>query len=291
MKKLQIYAPAKINLSLDIVGLRSDGYHELEMIMQEISLYDIITIEKTNKGIILESNNKNLPTGESNLAYQAVETIFKASDLQNKGIKINIKKNIPIAAGLGGGSSDAAAVLKGINYLYNLDFTQKKLRELGSVIGTDVPFFITGGTVYASGIGQKIYQLPDISPQIILLINPDFKIKTEKIYNEYDKIKPDIDVPTTDLVRIIKSEKDINWNEGWNNILEPITMEKTEAIKQIKDLLKSKYKIKFCLMSGSGPTVFAILDNFKKGQKIIDDWPRNSDNLYLITTLPKKYLF
>ncbi|MFW6006944.1 MAG: 4-(cytidine 5'-diphospho)-2-C-methyl-D-erythritol kinase [bacterium] len=290
MDKIKLYAPAKINLSLDITGIKKNGYHELEMIMQSISLYDIIIIEKKLQGINLEVNHRSLSTGKDNLVYQAAETLLKETK-SKKGVNIYLDKNIPVAAGLGGGSSDAAAVLKGINRLYNINYSKKKLKKMGKRIGTDVPFFIDGGTALATGMGEEITQLPDIFSQKILLINPDIQVKTKNIYREYDNIKPEVKIPTFSLVDIIKNKKEIHWDEGWNNILEPVTNDMTKDIAEIKRVLKEKYNIKFCLMTGSGPTVFAIIDNWKIAREILTSWPRKKDKIFLTATLSRNYIF
>ena len=290
MKEVKIKAPAKINLSLDIKGIRKDGYHDLEMIMQSISLYDIIYINKIDKGIKLNTNDNTLPEGKSNLAYQAAKIILDKKGL-NKGVEIFINKNIPIAAGLAGGSTDAAAVLKGINQLYQLKYNFQELKAMGREIGSDVPFCLRGGTALAVDRGDNIIQLPDISKENILIINPDIQVSTEKIYQKYDEVKYSLDIPTKKLVSLIKNRDNITWREGWNNILEPVTMEMVDDIKKIKHILKEKYNVSLCLMTGSGPTVYALINNVDKARGIINDWPRNCDSLFLTTTVKKDDTF
>lgn len=275
MQKIKLAAPAKINLFLNITSILDDGYHELEMVMQSISLHDLITIKKIEKGIIISSNNKQIPLDERNLAYKAADLILNKYNI-SKGVKINIKKNIPVAAGLAGGSTDAAAVLKAISNLYDLNLGKQELYELGSKIGADVPFCIYGGTAFAYDRGDKIKQLPDISKTWLVLVNPPGEISTPEIYNLYDKKKPDIEIPTQKLLKEFKKDKKINWSAPFGNILEPITAKKVSDVLRIKEIL-NKYSPELILMSGSGPSVFAIVKNKNKGEKIVDNWPRKND--------------
>ncbi len=289
MKQIKLKAPAKINLSLDILGTREDGYHELEMIMQTIDLYDEVNLEKTESEIIdLYMLNSDLPEGKGNLAYQAAEIILNKADIENQGVKITIKKNIPEAAGLGGGSSDAAAVLKGINKLFNLGYSSQILKNLGSQIGMDVPFFIKGGTALAVGRGDVIKQLPDLKSYLIVLINPPFLMSTAEVYKKFDEIldekKPDLNIPTSRLVKIIKSGKKIKWNEGWGNVLESSSQTINNDIKKIKKQLEN-FETELTMMSGSGPTIFAVVKNHKIAEKIKKKWSREKDNVLTTSTL------
>ena len=195
MNKIKILAPAKINLSLDINGIRNDGYHELEMIMQTVALYDIIKLKKIPQGIELSTSDENLPEDKDNLAYQAAQLIKNRAELTG-GIAIELKKNIPIAAGLAGGSSDAAAVLKGVNKLYDLDYSYNTLVDMAKEIGTDVPFCLKGGTALATGKGDQLVQLPDINSQILILVKPPLSVSTPEIYKKYDKMTSELDITT-----------------------------------------------------------------------------------------------
>ncbi len=290
MEKIRVPAPAKINLSLAITGLREDGFHELEMIMQSISLHDIVKIKKVSQGIILNTNHEHLTDGRDNLAYKAAELMLNRFNLDG-GLDIYIDKKIPIAAGLAGGSTDAAAVINGVNKLFRLNLNSRKLRELAAEIGSDVPFCIQGGTVLATGRGTKIKQLPDIKKQQIIIVCPMVKIDTAEIYDEYDKLKEKKDfpfIPTNKLLNLIKNNKKIKWNEGWNNVLEQVTINECSEIERIKNILRDK-QVKFCLMSGSGPAVFAITDNKEKVNSIINNWPRKEDLLFAVSTVRKDF--
>lgn len=275
MKEIKIPAPAKINLALDIQDKRPDGYHNVEMIMQSIGLADVITIKKSDEGIKVTTSNDRLSGGKSNLAYQAAELILSETGVKS-GVEIDIKKNIPLSAGLAGGSTDAAAVLKGINKLYQSGLTQVQLANLAARIGSDVPFCLRGGTAYAHGRGELIKQLPDIKKIYLVLVKPPVSVSTARIYQEYDRILPERKSSIDKFHVLLKEGKDIKWNEGWYNILEPVTTTIVPDIIKIKNLLLKKGAI-FSLMSGSGPTVFGIVDSWDLAVNIARSWPRSKD--------------
>lgn len=283
MKSIRISAPAKINLSLDINGTRADGYHNVEMIMQSIALHDVIEITKIPRGIELASSSEKLPDGKENLAYRAAELILRENNI-NKGVAIYIDKNIPLAAGLAGGSTDAAAVLNGINILFDLDLDYYLLQELASRIGMDVVFCLRGGTVLATERGDNLSQLPDIKRQDLILVKPPISVSTARIYQEYDRLQPEVNVPTRALVEAIKSKDKLDWNQGWKNVLQPVTEKMVTDVREIINLLKN-FNLNFITMSGSGPTIYAILDNYQKGDCIINDWSRERDFLATTHTL------
>lgn len=281
-KQVKLSAPAKINLSLDILGSRDDGYHEVEMVMQSIDLKDKLKLSRQKAGINLKITGAELPEGRNNLAYQAAELILQQIDF-SPGVLIEIEKHIPVGGGLAGGSTDAAAVLKGINHLFELNFGYNKLRKMASELGADVAFCLRGGTALARGRGDQLVQLKDITCQNILLINPGFEVSTARIYRKYDQLSPAKKIPTSRLIEKIKTGQEITWLEGWENILEPVTCKIYPEIKQIKKQLSS-YQVKFYMMSGSGPTVFAVVESKERGRQIIEDWPRKNDLLFLCQT-------
>lgn len=288
MGSIRVPAPAKINLSLDIKGARPDGYHDLEMIMQSIALHDVIEIHEIPRGIKLDSSCESVPAGEDNLAYQAAELILQQVGI-DKGIDIYIDKKIPLAAGLAGGSTDAAAVLNGINILFELDLDYKLLQDLARKIGMDVVFCLRGGTVLATGKGDSLSQLPDIESQDIILINPPARVSTARVFQEYDRLQPEIEVPTEFLVKVIKSGNKLELNQGWRNVLEPVTKEMVKDVEEIMILLRN-FDQNFTLMSGSGPTVFAVLDNPGRGDYIINNWPRDNDFIITTRTVKKDFI-
>jgi len=283
MKKIKLSAPAKINLSLDVIGLRSDGFHEVQMIMQSINLCDSVKIKKQTAGIALKIKGACLPQDEGNIAYRAAQLFLEKTGISS-GVEIKIKKNIPVAAGLAGGSSDAAAVLWGLNKLFAVELSPEELHKMALALGCDVVFCLTGGTAFVYGIGEKIELLPDIKKQQILIVNPGFKVSTAEVYKEYDRLKPELEIPTTRLVEILRKKKKITWEEGWQNVLEVVTGELFSDIRRIKKELQ-KYRIDFCLMSGSGPTVYAVVPDAAAGKKIIASWPYKNDFLYLTSTM------
>lgn len=282
MNKIKIAAPAKINLFLNITSVLNDGYHELEMVMQSISLYDLIKVKKIENGIELDSDNDKIPLDKRNLAYKAADLMIKKYNIA-KGVKINIKKNIPIAAGLAGGSTDAAAVLNGISYLYNLNLAKEELYEIGREIGADVPFCIYGGTAFAYDRGDKLKQLPDISKTWLVLVKPPAGISTQTVYNLYDNMNSDIEIPTSKLLKELKKNEKIDWSAPFGNVLEKVTEKEVNDIKKIKNIL-TEYSPKIILMSGSGPSIFAIVKNRAKGKEIVSKWPREKDFVGLFHT-------
>lgn len=259
MEQIKVEGYAKINLSIDVLGKREDGYHELRMIMQQVDLKDTITISNNKEGIIIECNVPNVPTDSSNLVYKACEILSKKFNI-NKGVHIYIEKKIPMAAGLAGGSADAAATLKGLNRLWNLKLTLQELMDIGVSIGADVPYCLMGGTALAEGIGEKLTPLDDFSNKLILLAKPDIEVSTAFVYKnlDLDKIKrrPDID----ELIISMK-RGDLHFlADNMVNVLETVTVKEYPIIQKIKDEM-IKYGGVGSLMSGSGPTVFGIFDN------------------------------
>ena len=287
MDKIVVPAPAKINLALDIKGLRDDGYHEVEMIMQSISLHDIIIIKRNNGGIKMAVSDSQLPEGEDNIAYRAARLIIDKADLSD-GVDIYIEKNIPIAGGLAGGSTDAAAVLVGINKLFMLGISEVNLNEMASELGSDVPFCLHGGTALAYGRGEKVRQLPDLKRYDLVIINPGIPVSTSWAYQEFDKFDIEEKVPIKKLIHIIEMGKNITWIEGWNNVLEKVTMSFYQEILDIKTLLEGM-GVLYTLMSGSGSTVFAVVENQEEGQKIVKNWPRSDDFITTAWTVKKDF--
>jgi 4-diphosphocytidyl-2-C-methyl-D-erythritol kinase len=256
--KIVLKSPAKVNLFLEIKSNRKDGYHNLESIMQTISLYDELSFEDTDKNIIFSCDNKALPCDKTNLVYKAALAIKTKFNI-NKGVKIYLKKNIPQGAGLGGGSSNAATTILALVKLWNIKTTQKELESIATKLGADVPFFLTGGTCLCEGIGEIVTPLKSITNLDMILVNPGFGISTVGIYKK-------INFPLTNSVKIHKikhliSSSSFNNKEAFKscfNRLEEFVFGDFKAILEIKTLLS-----KLCctsLMSGSGATVFGILD-------------------------------
>ena len=262
-------APAKINISLDILKKRSDGYHELKMIMQTISLYDEISVEKNNK-IYIDSNNKNIPLDNKNLAWKAAEYFFSYTKLLG-GCNIYIKKNIPDGAGLGGGSSNAATVLLALNDIYKTNLSNEELINISLKIGADVPFFIIKGTCLAEGIGEKLTKIKNNTNPYILIYKPEFSISTKWAYenvNLNNKPKYNIDNIVKNLMKSDYKFEDIF------NYLEYVSISKYPEIETIKSKMK-KLGATSSLMSGSGSSVFGIFDDKIKAKQAFETFEKN----------------
>lgn len=264
MNTIIVKGYGKINLSLDVIRKREDGYHEVEMIMQSINLHDKIYI-KENREITVECNREWIPKGPGNIAYKAAKLILEKCGI-NKGVHINIIKNIPVAAGLAGGSADAAAVLKGINSMFSLSLKEGELMNLGKQVGADVPFCIKSGTMLAEGIGEKLTPLSAFNGVHILLVKPKVGVSTAWVYNNLnlDKLSKDMRPDNKLLIEAIKNKEIVTLCENMKNVLETVTVEKYPVINELKTRLIENGAIG-SMMSGSGPTVFGI---FKDEQGI-----------------------
>lgn len=257
-------ARAKINLTLDILGVRADGYHEVSMIMQAIELADTVELEKSSGGISLEMNTtkiiggENIPCDEKNLAWKAAIEFQKFCG-ENFGVKINIAKRIPMAAGLAGGSTDAAAVLRGMNRLYEKNLTDAQLCKIGEKIGSDVPFCIIGGTCLAEGRGEILTQLAPIKKFDVVLAKPDGEISTPWAYKTYDDNPAKIHPPNAEIIKQFERGNYDAAFKNFSNALENVAIKKIPAIAELKSKMLTA-GAKVALMSGSGPTVFAVTD-------------------------------
>lgn len=260
MDKIKLKALGKINLGLDVLGRRPNGYHDVRMVMQTVYLYDQILLEKTDEeGISLKTNLFYLPVNENNLAYRAAKMLIDEFAIK-EGVHISLEKHIPVAAGMAGGSSNAAAVLYGMNRLFQLGLTDQELMERGVKLGADVPYCIMRGTVLAEGIGEELTPLPAMPKCHVLLAKPPISVSTQKVYEKLDAQEvtkhPDIDgillgLQTGDLKKITSS---------MGNVLENVTITEYPQIERIKDVMKEEGALN-AMMSGSGPTVFGIYDD------------------------------
>lgn len=276
-------AYAKVNITLDVVGKREDGYHLLKMIMQNIDIYDVITIEKIESGIEITCNKPYVPTDERNLAYKAAK-LFKDTFNITSGVSINIKKNIPVAAGLAGGSTDCAAVLKIMNKLFQVNADNEKLMELGVKLGADVPYCIDGGTALCEGIGEILTPLKPFKNHIIVLVKPPFGVSTKEVYKNFDlgRVK---NHPETDKVITYMNENNLyEVAKNMKNLLENVTLKKHKVISSIKSEMESLGAIK-AMMSGSGPTVFAFFDDMMKAQRCYDEMKKKYNDTFITRTV------
>ena len=261
MNSITLKSRAKINLSIDVLGKRQDGYHLVEMIMQTIDLYDLIEInENYNDQITIKSTSDEIPLDCNNLVYKAANLIKKTFNI-NKGVEIHIKKNIPVAAGMAGGSSNAAAVLVGLNKLWNLNLSNQQLEKIGLKLGADVPFCINGGAVLASGIGEELTPIKGLTKDVCILVcKPDLFVSTKEVYECIDSKDIDKRPNNKFLIECLKNEDTRQLAENMFNVLEGVTMDKHPVIQQIKDIMTNNRALG-AMMSGSGPTVFGLYEN------------------------------
>ena len=257
---------SKVNLGLDVLRRRDDGYHEVRMIMQTLKLCDELYFEETlKKEIRIVCNSENLECDENNLIYKAARLIMDEAGI-DRGLDIRLKKNIPIAAGMAGGSSDAAATLVALNKMFGIDFDIAKLKEIGVKIGADVPYCIEGGTQLSEGIGEKLTRLKDAPQCFVVVAKPHIGVSTKYVYEnlhvETIKTHPNIDA----MLKGIDAGDLIEISSHMENILENVTEKKYPVIAMLKSKLKSMGALN-SLMSGSGPTVFALFDEKDKADK------------------------
>lgn len=261
---MEIKAYAKVNLALDVVRRLENGYHEVKMIMQSVGIYDTIIIRKAEQGISLTSDSKEIPLDDSNIICKAARLIQETFNLQ-EGVTIHLKKRIPVAAGMAGGSTDAAAILKGMNDLFQLGQPREKLMELGAKLGADVPYCVLGGTALACGIGEKLTVLPDIPECFILVAKPDLSVSTKYVYENLNlgclTHHPDIE----GMMMAIQEGSLPGITDRMRNVLESVTEKEYSVITRIKQFMKENGAL-MSLMSGSGPTVFGIYTSEEKAQ-------------------------
>lgn len=250
-----------MNLTLDILGKRTDGYHELVTVMHQIDLVDRICLEKGGSDIRVSSNSSQIPDNEENLAYKAARLMYEKFGLQ-EGLQIYIEKNIPVGAGLAGGSTDAAAVITGINKLYGLKLELHTLLELGARIGSDVPFCLMGGTALARGRGEILSQLPEGPLLHMVLVKPDFQISTQAVYQAFRLEKVLKSPDTTAFLAAWHNYDMINIAREMSNVLETVSMEEHPEIAAIKKQLLTWGALN-SLMSGSGASVFGLFTSQK----------------------------
>ena len=266
MNEIELKSLAKINLGLDVLGRRENGYHDVRMVMQSIYLHDEVKIEKKRReGIEIVSNLRFLPIGEGNIAYKAAHMLIEEFSLEG-GVRITLNKHIPVAAGLAGGSSNAAAVLFGMNRLFRLGLSKEELMERGVTLGADVPYCVMRGTVLAEGIGEILTPLPACPKCHVLIAKPPISVSTKLVYEKLDSHEiedhPDID----GIIDGLKAHDIEKVASSMGNVLEKVTIEEYPVIEQIKNVMKEQGALN-AMMSGSGPTVFGIYDSKEKARK------------------------
>lgn len=265
MDNISLKALAKINLGLDVVRRRDDGYHEVRMIMQTINLFDRLEIKKIKEPAIkIHTNLFFLPVNEKNLVYKAAKLLIDEFGIQ-EGVSVGLTKKIPVAAGMAGGSTDAAAMLFGMNRLFGLGLSKKQLMERGVKIGADVPYCIMRGTALAEGIGDKLSPLPAMVKCPVLIAKPQISVSTKFVYQNLkldDKtVHPDIDR----LIEDIRNKDLKAVSDHMGNVLESVTIPNYPVISQIKEQMMDSGAVG-SMMSGSGPTVFGLFDDSRTAQ-------------------------
>jgi len=261
---MDLQAPAKINYRLDVIAKRADGYHDLRMIMQRINLCDEVSIElSAEPGIRVTCGKKGVPDGEGNIAFRAAKRLLDLSEI-SAGINISITKNIPVAAGLGGGSSDCAAVLSGLNELLNLGLSRERLMEIAVKLGADVPFFLFGHTALAEGIGELLTPVSEVPDGWIVLVNPNVPVSTAWVYKNLQLTRQGgVDTLPNSFENMVELSSILH------NDLESVTIPAFPVIAEIKRLLLDSGAAG-SLMSGSGPTVFGLFEDESIARRAAD---------------------
>lgn len=269
MEQIKRKAYAKINLSLDVTGVRPNGYHEVDMIMQTIDLYDELSFEKTNGEILLSCENRtDLSMGEDNLIYKAVMAMKQKYAISG-GVKVVLNKQIPMAAGMAGGSTDCAATLLAINQLYEIEATKEELCEIGVTLGADVPYCIMGGTVRATGIGEVLCQIPCKADPYLVLVKPAEGASTKVVYQALDAMTK-VQHPNVEAMIQALAEGDLpGMCKQLGNVLQPVTCRFVPKVSEIVQAMV-EYGAMGAMMSGSGPTVFAVFATKQDAQAALD---------------------
>lgn len=285
---MKIYekAPAKINLSLDVLHKRSDGYHEVEMVMTMVDLADRLEMSELSRDtIIISSRAGFIPLDEKNLAFQAAKLIKERYDVK-KGVYIHLDKHIPVSAGLAGGSSDAAATLRGLNRLWKLGISEQELQRLGEELGSDVPFCVTGGTALATGRGEILEPLNSPPPCWVVLAKPPLNVSTADIYSRLDvnRIDPSSRPQTERLLTAIREHNWAGICESLGNVLEPITVELYPQVGHLKACML-RLGADGVLMSGSGPTVFGLVARETRARRIYNGLRGFCKNVHVVRLL------
>ncbi len=274
-----VNAAAKINLMLDILGKTENGYHSLYMIMQSVSIYDTITVDKTNSGeITLSCSNSSVPCNSSNIAVKAAKLFFKSTNCKNNGIHIDIQKRIPLEAGLAGGSADAAAVLVALDEIFGTNLSTKQLSEIGLQVGADVPFCMQGGTMLALDIGGVLAPLPDMPDCFLVLAKPVQGISTAQAYADFDDFKDCRHLDRQGMLRAVVTQDLNRICLSMGNVFEQV-IEVLERV-EIKRVMREHNSIGHC-MSGSGPTVFGVFANERDAKSCANELKKSIKDVFV----------
>lgn len=271
MNEITRKAYAKINLTLDVTGKLPNGYHEVRMVMQTVTLHDDVTVRLDGSGkTSLTCSLSYLPTDGSNLACRAAEAFYAAAGRANPGTAIHIEKRIPVAAGLAGGSTDAAAVLRALDELHDTALGDERLCEIGLKLGADVPYCLLGGTMLAEGIGEKLSRLPDCPHAWAVLVKPPFSVSTPAVYAAMDAHQPTVRPDTEGMLRALHAGDIAGVCHRLYNVMEPVTGEKHGEIAEIRSRLLD-CGAKGAVMSGSGPTTYGLFLEREKAETAWND--------------------
>ncbi len=277
--KIKIRAYAKINLMLDILSRLDNGYHDLFMIMQSVGIYDDVTVEtNSSDSVAITCNVKEIPTDSTNIAYKAAEAFFTYTNIKNNGLNIDIEKNIPHAAGLAGGSADAAAVIVALDKLYNTSLKEKDIIAIGSKVGSDVPFCAIGGTMLAQYTGTVLSHLPDLDEKYIIIVKPEQDVSTGKAYTAFDTAERVRHLDTKGMLMACINNDWKSISEKVGNVFEQF-IEVTDRTV-IKGIMR-KYNCLCCCMSGSGPSIFGIFEDEAKAYNCLEELKKDFKNSYL----------
>lgn len=283
--EITLRAYGKVNLGLDVLRKLENGYHEVKMIMQTVDLYDLLTFEKMDgAGVDIHSSRSDLPVGEDNIIYKACKLMMSKYEIKG-GVKVTLEKNIPVAAGMAGGSTDAAAALIAMNSLYDLGLTQTKLMELGVEIGADVPYCVMQGTALSEGIGEKLTALAPMPECTMVIAKPPVGVSTKWVYQNLKVSQlsshPDID----GMAEALENGDLEGITDRMANVLETVTIPAHMEIGQIKDMMLENGAMN-SLMSGSGPTVFGIYDDADAAEKTAEKLKESGLAEQVYVTLP-----
>jgi len=283
LEQCVLKAYAKVNLTLDVIGKLPNGYHQVRMIMQQIDLHDEVILTPMKSGIKLVTNSPFIPVDHRNIAYKAARIMLKRYNIKS-GIHIKIDKQIPVSAGLAGGSTDAAAVIKGMNSIFELGLSLEEQMAIGLELGADVPFCIMGGAALAEGIGEKLTPIEGVKEGWMVLAKPNIGVSTKEVYQnlEWDKIGKH---PNTENMLEAIMDSDIHTvSEELCNVLEEVTINLYPAVKELKDRFW-EYGAFGVLMSGSGPSVFGFFKSYEKAKKAQKNLSRIYNQAYVVSTV------
>lgn len=289
MNMIKKKAYAKINIALDVREKRDDGYHDVRMIMNQIGLHDIVSLSLNDSDeITVSSDSANIPCDNSNLAYKAARLFFEVASkegIETGGVDIHIEKNIPVSAGLAGGSTDAAAVLKGLNELYNYALSRRELLAIGASIGSDIPYCIVGGCSYAYGRGEKLKHLESINKAYVLLVKPEFGISTGAAYNAIDNGTDNVHPDVLAIKSILEEgSSDITAIAPYMaNTFENVICNEHPVIRDIINSIDENGPVK-TMMSGSGPSIFAIFEKKDEAENVADKLKSEYSNIEIYVT-------